>query len=177
MPSDMIVSRWSIPIIVASSNKVRSGQSTASLDFRVSSPVLDIRSYPRGWSALGKQWSAAIARLFQRHNINRNPKDYGAELTAVQSILANPRKFRVHDFFWPARANPACASGILFESILRSNGARNGFHTAKAESGDGPPDRCYRRKGWQADIRASLVDDLWGLTKGNYHLDKTCARR
>src|SRR5260221_2796395 len=32
------------------------------------------------------------------------------------------------------RANPSCASGILFESILRSNDSQNGFHTAKTLS-------------------------------------------
>jgi hypothetical protein len=33
------------------------------------------------------------------------------------------------------RANPSCASGILFESILRSNDSQNGFHTAKTRNG------------------------------------------
>ncbi len=32
------------------------------------------------------------------------------------------------------RLNPSCASGILFESILRSNDSQNGFHTAKTLS-------------------------------------------
>ena len=33
------------------------------------------------------------------------------------------------------RANPSCASGILFESILRSNDSQNGFHIAKTRNG------------------------------------------
>ncbi len=44
------------------------------------------------------------------------------------------------------RANPSCASGVLFESILRSSDPRNGFHTANTPCSDRADRAAYYRR-------------------------------
>jgi hypothetical protein len=49
------------------------------------------------------QWRDAMERLLRNNNMSfdRN-KIYAADLSAIQSIVADPKKFRLHDWFWPS---------------------------------------------------------------------------
>lgn len=50
-----------------------------------------------------EQWDQAIQRLFQRNCLVCNPGHYAANLHQIQSIIADPKKFKVHDHFWCKR--------------------------------------------------------------------------
>jgi hypothetical protein len=62
----------------------------------------------------------------------RHPQTAALDPGCVKTLKQSPPRNKRIELATPA--NPSCASGILFESILRSNDSQNGFHTAKTPS-------------------------------------------